>query len=59
MPYADLVHKLALVATQVSQNPLMVNVAYKTASPDDLDTRLLRCVRSLVEWLLSAMCSPY
>ena len=57
MPYADLVHKLALVATQVSQNPLKVTVAYKTASPDDLDTRLLRAnlIKGLVEHTTSSV----
>ena len=57
MPYADLVHKLGLVATQVSQNPANVNVTYKTASPDDLDTRLLRAnlIKGLVEHTTSSL----
>merc|ERR1712057_116073 len=52
MPYADLVHKLAMVATQLlKQNEQKVNVTYKTSSPDVLDTRLLRAnlIKGLVE----------
>jgi len=51
MPYADLVHKLGLVATQLAKNTQKVNVTYKSASPDDLDTRLLRAnlIKGLVE----------
>merc|ERR1739848_779994 len=51
MPYADLVHKLGLVATQLAKNTQKVNVTYKSASPDVLDTRLLRAnlIKGLVE----------
>ena len=52
MPYADLVHKLGKVAVQlVKSNEQKVNVTYKTSSPDELDTRLLRAqlIKGLVE----------
>jgi len=52
MPSADLVHKLALVATQlVAQNEQQVQIHYRSCTPDDLDTRLLRAnvVKGLVE----------
>ncbi len=52
MPSADLVHKLALVATQlVAKNEQQVRISYKSSSPDDLDTRLLRAnvIKGLVE----------
>ena len=56
MPYADLIHKLGIVATQLGKNPKKVNVTYKTQAPDDLDTRLLRAnlVKGLVEHTTNA-----
>jgi len=51
MPNAELIHKLGIVATRLAKNIKKVRATYKSVSPDDLDTRLLRAnlVKGLVE----------
>jgi D-3-phosphoglycerate dehydrogenase len=52
MPYADLAHMLGKVAVQlVKSNEQNINVTYRTTSPDELDTRILRAnlIKGLVE----------